>query len=238
MTIFYSLAIIFLAGLIQASFQLSVSTLTILSSHTIGTKKSHKKLLKLTSSFMTGAIVMTLLLIADAVLVLISIYKGAPPQIIWTIACGLNIGVAMSVWLFYFQPGNEGTSLWIPRSMADYLSSRTKSTKSNAEAFSLGLVSVFAELVFIIAPIVMSALIISTLSTRWQFLGIIIYSIAATSSLAVIWFLICGGHKISHIQKWREKNKRFLQFSAGAGLIVCALFIFIEQIMTSKVAGF
>ncbi len=236
MDIIYSLIIVALSAIVQASFQLSISTLTLLSSHSLGAKRSQIKLLKLTSSFMVGAIIMTFLLIADAILVLVSIYKGAPTQLIWTIACGLNIGVGLSVWLFYFQPGG-GTSLWVPRPFAHYLTERTKSTRSGAEAFSLGLSSVFGELLFICAPILMAAVIISTLPTIWQFTSIGLYGLISLSSLGIVWVLISSGHKISRIQKWREDNKRFLQFSAGAGLVIIALFVFINEVMTSYVAG-
>lgn len=236
MSIICSLSIIALAALVHASFQLSVSVLTMLSTQALGAKKSQAKLLKLITGFLFGAIIMTILLLGDTVLVVLNIFKGDVPQIIWTVTCGLAAGVAIAVWLFYYQR-QTGTSLWIPRTIAKYLTDRIKSTKSGAEAFGLGLSSVFGELLFILAPILVSAIVISELPSAWQLIGIGIYAVISLLSLFVVWVLIGSGHSLAHIQKWRENNKRFLQFFAGAGLIVITFYVFVEEVMTSTVAG-
>ena len=61
--IYGSFAIILLAALTHASFQLSVSVLTLLSGHALGRKTAHMRLLRLTGGFILGAGVMTVLLI-------------------------------------------------------------------------------------------------------------------------------------------------------------------------------
>ncbi len=236
MDLYTSIAVVVLAALVHASFQLSISVLTLLSAHTLGVHRSQKRLLKLSTGFVFGAAIMTMLLLADAVLVSISIFKGDVPQIAWTAACGLTAGVAIAIWLFYYQK-NTGTTLWVPRPVANYLSSRAESTKSSAEAFGLGLSSVFAELLFIIAPTIMSGLVISQMPSNWQLAGIGIYTLMSMASLIVVWILISSGHSISKIQKWRETNKRFLQFTAGGGLIVLTFYVFINEIFSNTVAG-
>lgn len=236
MDTFSSIAIIALAALVHSSFQLSVSVLTMLSANTLGAKKSQSKLIKLTTGFLFGAGIMTALIVGDSVLVNLSLFGGKVPEIIWTIACGLSAGVAIAIWLFYYQRDN-GTSLWIPRPVAKYLTKRTKATKSSAEAFSLGLTSVFGELLFIIAPIFMTGVILSTLPTLWQLSGIVIYTVISMLPLIAVWMLVGSGHSISKIQKWRENNKRFLQFAAGTGLIVLTFFVFVNQVMTTTVVA-
>lgn len=236
MDILSSIAVITLAALVHSSFQLSVSVLTMLSSHALGAKKSQSKLLRLTTSFLLGAVIMTVLLLADVAFTIFSISEGETTQMVWTIACGLTAGVAIAIWLFYYQR-EVGTSLWIPRSVAKYLTERTGATKSGAEAFGLGLSSVFGELLFIIAPICMSAVVISGLPGIWKLVGLAIYAIISLSSLIFVWVLICSGHSLSGIQSWREKNKHFLQFSAGAGLIAITFFVFVNEVMTVTVAG-
>jgi hypothetical protein len=47
--------------------------------------------------------------------------------------------------------------------------------------------------------------------------------------------LIGGGHTISGIQRWREQNKRFLQFVAGSALIVLGFYVYVEQVLTPTV---
>jgi len=229
-----SLAIIALAASVHACFQLSVSVLTLLTSHTLGNKQTQAKLLRLTIGFLVGAGIMTILLLSSVSLLLLSIFGTETPQIIWASGCGLLVGVAISIWLFYFRH-EKGTTLWIPRSFATYLTERIHSTKLAAEAFGLGLSSVIGEILFIIAPLVISALVLIQLPSMWQLVGIGIYTVISLLSLIIIWILIGSGHSISQIQKWRETNKHFLQFIAGAGLIVLVFFIFVNQILVNTV---
>lgn len=225
-----SLAIIALAALVHASFQLSVSVLTLLSAHTLGTKQSQSKLLRLTTSFVFGVGMMTLLLLSSISLILLSFFGARTPQIVWAAACGLLAGVALSIWLFYYRR-EKGTMLWVPRSVAKYLTERTKLTRLGAESFGLGLSSVIGELLFVIAPILISALVLIQLPPLWQLVGIGIYTVISMLSLIIIWVSISSGHSLSRIQKWRESNKNFLQFAAGAGLIVLGFFVYVNEII-------
>jgi uncharacterized membrane protein (DUF485 family) len=227
----HSLAIIALAALIHASFQLSVSMLTLISGHAIGGKASHAKLLRLTNSFAFGVAVMTLLLLTFTAFVLGSSFGTQVPLLAWAVSCGLLIGLGIAVWSFYYRR-EKGTSLWLPREVAHYLSDRTKNTKSSAEAFGLGLTSVTGELVFIIAPLLVSALVLITLSPTLQLVGIAIYTLISLLSLLIVNGLIGSGHKLSRIQKWREDNKHFLQFTAGCGLLILGVYVYVYQIAT------
>ena len=234
MNIITAFTIIAFAGLIHASFQLSISMLTLLSSHTIGKKRSHGRLLLLTNSFLLGTGVMTLLLLSATATLLAPV---ADSPLVWTIFCGLLIGLGFSVWLFYYRR-QAGTTLWLPRSFARYLSNRAKKTKQSAEAFTLGLGSVLGELLFIFAPIAVSALVLLQLEPQWQLLGILLYTVVSLGSLFIVHLLISNGHSISRIQKWREANKQFLQFSAGTGLLVLGFYIYVEEVvMTATLAA-
>lgn len=226
-----SLAIIAFAALIHASFQLSVSMLTLLSGHAIGSKTAHAKLIRLTGGFSFGVAVMTLLLLTSTAFVFQRIFNDTIPLIAWAVSCGILMGLGIAVWIFYYRREN-GTSLWIPRGFARFLSDRTKSTKQSAEAFSLGLTSVLAELLFIFAPIVIAALILIQLSPTLQLIGIAIYTVISLLSLLVVGALVGSGHKLSHIQKWREENKHFLQFAGGGGLLVLGFYVYVDQIIT------
>lgn len=225
----YSFAIIAFAALIHASFQLSVSVLTLLSGHAIGAKTAHTKLVRLVGSFLAGAAVMTLLLLSFFIL----FFQGSPAGITpltWSVACGLLIGLGIAVWAFYYRR-EEGTSLWLPRGMARFLTERTKATKQTSEAFSLGLASIIAELLFIIAPLLVAALVICTLPYDWRPAGIVLYLAVSLISLIIVTVLIGGGHKLSRIQRWREDNKRFLQFAAGGGLLVLGIYLYVDRVV-------
>lgn len=236
MNIIESLAIVALAGLIHASFQLSVSVLTLMSGHAIGTKRSHARVVRLATAYVIGAGVMTVLLLSFVSLVLLDIFSSNAPQLIWSIACGLLFGVGIAVWLFYYRK-EAGTALWIPRQMATHLSDRSKATKHSSESFSLGLTSVIAEVIFIIAPIVISALVLIQLDPMWQLIGIGLYTVISMLSLGIVWALVGSGQSLSRIQKWRETNKKFLQFAAGSGLVVLAFYVSVVKIISAGIGG-
>jgi hypothetical protein len=236
MDILTSLLVVAFAALIHASFQLSVSVLTLLSGHAIGSKKATANVLRMTTSFVTGAAVMTILLVSFTSLVLIEIFKGSVPLYIWAIVCGLTVGIGVGIWAFYYRR-EQGTALWIPRAVARYLSERTKQTTHSSEAFGLGLTSVLGELLFIIAPIAISALVLIRLPAAWQLVGIALYAVISLLSLVIVWVLIGSGHKLSTIQRWRESNKYFMQFAAGSGLLILGFFVYVSQIVGSSVGG-
>lgn len=232
MNVTSSLAIIAFAALIHASFQLSVSVLTLLSGHAIGAKTAHRKLLRLTFGFVSGVVVMTLLVISFIALVLQRSFTAQVPLLAWAIVCGLLLGLGLAVWLFYYRR-EKGTSLWLPRGFARYLNNRSKATRHSTEAFSLGLTSVVTELLFIVAPMLVSAMVLVELPAWWQLVGLAVYAGVSSLSLVVVWALIGSGHKLSQIQKWREDNKRFLQFAAGSGLLVLGFYVYVDQVITA-----
>jgi hypothetical protein len=225
-----SFAIIAFAALIHTSFQLSVSMLTLMSGHAIGNKSSHAKLLRLTNMFSFGVALMTVLLLSVIAFVLQQYITAAIPPVVWASVCGLLIGLGVAVWAFYYRR-TPGTSLWLPRGMARYLSDRTKSTKQSAEAFSLGMSSVIAEFIFIFAPMTVSALALLQLDPGMQIVGVALYAFISLLSLLVVNGLIGSGHKLSRIQKWREDNKRFLQFAAGSGLLILGFYLYVDKII-------
>lgn len=235
MTELTAFIIIAFSALIHASFQLSISMLTLLSSHTIGRKRSRQRLFLLTGAFSLGVILMTILLLsllAQAA----SAFIDITGQILlaWTIGCGLLTGVGVAVWAFYYRR-QLGTSLWVPRGFARFLSTRTKRTRQSSEAFTLGLGSVVSELLFIIAPLAIAAVTLTHLSLGSQLLGIGLYGLISLSPLLYITLSINGGSSISRIQKWREANKSFLQFAAGSGLVVLGFYIYVEEVITQSV---
>ena len=226
-----SLAIVALAAFIHASFQLSVSVLTLLSGHAIGAKRSQAKVLRLSWGFIAGVGIMTLLVLSFISLLLLhSFGQAGIPLVVWAIACGLVFGIGVAVWLFYFRK-EKGTKLWIPRPLAEHLTGRSKATKHSVEAFSLGLTSVISELIFIAPSMIISALVLLELPSAWQLVGIVVYVIISLSGLLTVSSLIGSGHSISKIQKWREDNKRFLQFAAGSALLALGFFVYISKVV-------
>lgn len=229
-----SLAIIALAALIHASFQVSVSTLTLMSGHALGKKTAHGRLLRLVGSFIGGVGVITLLLLSTASFLFSQLFPYGTPMLIWAMVCGAIIGVAVAVWIYYYKQ-QRGTSLWIPRSIANYLNDRSKATKRPAEAFGLGLTSVLSEILFLFAPLLVASLVLIRLSPALQLTGIALYVVISLLPLLVFSAIIGGGRTLARIQRWRESNKRFLQFSAGSALFALGIYVYVEQVIVSGI---
>lgn len=231
---FDSLIIVAVAALIHASFQLSVSVLTLLSSHTLGAKRSQGKLLRLTNSYTAGVAVMTAFLVSFGAVLVNGVFGKAVPAIWWVGLCGLLFGLGVSVWLLYYRK-EKGTSLWVPRSMARHLSERTKATKYSAEAFSLGLASVIGELLFIAGPVLVTVFTLIKLPAAWQLGGVGVYTLISLLPLLIVDILVGSGHSIGRIQKWREDNKLFLQFAAGTALFILSFYLYVVQVLSPMV---
>lgn len=229
-------AIIALAGMIHASFQLSVSMLTLLSGHAIGSKTSQARVYRMTGGFVAGAMIMTTLIVSFLSYTASVVFGATVHPLAWAFASGISLGLAFGVWIFYYRK-ERGTALWIPRSMARFLSERTKHTKHTAESFSLGLSSVIAELLFIIAPATIAAFALVSLPTDLQLLGIALYVFIASLALLSVYVMVGSGHKLSRIQRWREDNKRFLQFAAGSALAVLGFYVYVNEVVVTTVAG-
>lgn len=231
------LSIILLAAAIHASFQLSISTLTMLSGHSLGRKQSQARLVSLLSGFLLGTATMTtLLLIAAAYVGRLLLQDGQVPAIIWAAVCGMLFGLGVAVWLFYYRR-DQGTMLWVPRKAADYLTTRSKKTKNSAEAFGLGLASSFGELLFTGTLLLVAGLVIAMLPLGIQPIVGMLYVGVSLLSLALVAALVGSGRRLSSIQHWRETNKRFLQFIAGSSLLVLGFYLYVSEVLMLGVSS-
>lgn len=207
----------------HAAFQLGISVMTLLSSHTIGAARSHRVLLRLDGGYVVGVLATTFATAATTYLLL----RQLPNELTPTIWAALSIAaflVGLVIIRFYYRH-SKGTALWIPRAFAEYLTRRTKRTKSSVEAFLLGVLTVVAELPFNAIVFVMFAFLLAAAGVTSPVLWIVLYSLLVTLPLLVLATLIAGGHKLSSIQKWREANKTFLQLSSGVTLILVGLYL-------------
>lgn len=90
----------------------------------------------------------------------------------------------------------------------------------------MGATMVIAELPFVLAPLILVSLLFRTsqgVMDLWTILG---YSIGACLPLLIMTGLISSGHKISSIQRWRETNKTFLQWTSGLVLVLLGVYIY------------
>ena len=235
MTTYQLFAILLLAALIHASFQLSVSMMTLMSGHAIGKKTAHARVMRLIAGFTLGAMTMVALGVSFLALLLGNVFPDGIPILAWAATSGLLIGLGVAVWIFYYRYRKAGTVLWLPRPMAEHLSRRSRKTIYSAEAFGLGLTSVVTELLFGIAPMLIAGLVLLHLDTPMQLVGLIVYTLVTVLPLLFIAVLVGGGRSLARIQRWRESNKRFLQFAAGSALIILGAYLYVETVVSSLV---
>lgn len=228
-----TLATIAFAALLHASFQLGVSLLTLLSGHSLGARRAHHRLMLLNVAYVGGVLFLVTLLLAAFGFFVSVLTTPSSLLFWWTGVAALNVGIGVAVLLFYYRSGTDGTQLWLPRSFATYLAARTKKTKLAAESFTLGMGSTISELPFIVGPLGVATLMIAHQPVLLQLSGLGLYVLIACVPLLLIMVLVGSGRKISHIQRWREQNKRFLQFLAGSGLIVLGVYIFVSEVLAA-----
>ncbi len=216
-------------ALTQATFQLGVSVLTLLSGHSLGKKRSLRRLFALNTAYILGSFVMTLLLFGALLYVMLTIMYDIEPYA-WMLFVALSCFIALMIITRYYRRG-RGTVLWLPRAAAVYLSDRAKRTKNTFEAFMLGGAATLAELPFTLVPMSGAAYIMMLYILPSSHLVIAsLYSFVVISPLILITTYIAGGHRLSTIQRWREDNKSFLQYAAAMLLLAIALYITIYYI--------
>lgn len=213
-----------LFALVHAGFQLGVSVLTLLSGHSLGKSRSLQRTLGLNIAYIVGVVMITGLLLSLCLFIWEYVYYW-PAQAVLAGLATACVFLGLLVIVTYYRRGH-GTSLWIPRSLADYLMQRAKHTKNTVESAVLGATTVVAELPFTIVVIAGSTYILQLfVGSRDLPNSIVLYSLAVAMPLMIVTILLAGGHPLSHIQRWRESNKVFLQSASAYGLFVVALFI-------------
>lgn len=211
------------AVFVHACFQLSVSVLTLLSSHSIGRRLSHGRLFNLNFWYILGVVsaVTALQLAATSLLRTLMAYDVT---LVTALSFGVIPFVALLMVLFYYRRG-RGTKLWLPRPAADYITTRAKKTKSSIEAYALGITTAVTELPFALAPIVIVAFSLQSFSAHNWFALSAFYAIAVSSPLIFVALFISSGHKLSSVQKWREDSKDFLKWTSAATLLLLTIYL-------------
>jgi cytochrome c biogenesis protein CcdA len=222
------------AALVQASFSLGVSMLTLLSGHLLSAPESARRLHRLSAAYILGS----LITVAAGLIVtvyLLTQWPLAHYREFWSVLAGISVGVGLAVMLFYYRWNRSGTRLWLPRVAAKYLYERTRATRRTFEAFILGVGAIVAELIFIAAPLLIAGNLLAELHGLEQILAIGLYLIIAILPLLALFVSNLGRHKISAFQKWRENNKKFLQVAAGTLLIILGLYLFSYKVLGGNI---
>ncbi|HMR72688.1 MAG TPA: hypothetical protein PKD68_01625 [Candidatus Saccharibacteria bacterium] len=217
---------------VHVCYQLSVAVLTHMSAHTLSRKASAKRLLGLGLSYSFGVFAMTVLLLL-AVVSFVTIGQSPldnhPLRVPMLVVTSLLPIIGLVTMFAYFRKG-RGTQLWLPRPIAEYLTKRSRKTKSMFEAAMLGGGTIVGELPFLLAPMLLVATVVATQSPAMWLLLIKSYAVLATLPLIAITLYLSSGHSVARVQRWREQSKGFLQWTSGIALVLLTVYLTVLQV--------
>lgn len=215
---------IILAAIIHATLQISLGCLLLLY-HASRGKHIRKKTRGLVRSYVAGIGVLSFLGVCAMCYIILNIWRG-PLGAEWLlIIVGILALLTLLMWLFYYRWG-KGSELWIPRVVARFIDGRAQATNNRVEAFSLGLLTCFAELPFSLILFVVTANSVLELPNELQVLMVFIYALITILPLIIMCSCFRRGKTIVEVQRWRVKHKNFLRIITGIGFLVLAIFIF------------
>lgn len=219
-----NLGIILLSGIIIASLQLPLGTLLLLYHSSLG-KNVSKKTKTLVSSFISGSLLMSFLLLATSCFLVTGLtISGTLSRPSILVLVGILCALGIVAWFFYYK-NRQTTELWLPRKVAMFIDSRAKITNNNSEAFSLGSLVVLSEAIFTIPLIILSSNSILKLEPGYEVLTLTVFSLLSILPLVILRIVIRSGKNVAEIQRWRLRNKSFFRIFTGLGFFVLASFV-------------
>lgn len=206
MGILVSLGIVILAMLIQGFLQLTPG-LYMLFRHKNGAKQR--------GYFMLGAAT------TIAVLLMLVNYVVFNSDIMRWIMVGVFAAYGVFCFFSYYRKGSS-TELIIPRKITNTLTLRARNVKNNSDAFILGAMGEFAEMIFIIPLMIATVMGAGGMDDEriWILLG---YVVAAVIPLVIMEIYYQCGRNMAEIQKSRVKNKNFCRIMISVCYFVMAI---------------
>jgi hypothetical protein len=223
------LGVVILAALIQAGLQFGVGAMVALY-HESARKHVVKQTRSLVSSFLAGAGTLTFLALATVTFVIANFFGGPLEPGVLAITVGILVGFAVVMWLFYYRTDVAG-ALWLPRPVANFVNARARTTESNTEAFSLGVLTMFGEAPFVIVLMILAGSSIADFGLAWRPVVVALYTVITIAPLVAIRSAVHNGHSAQLIEKWRLRNRVFLMVTTGLGFLVLAGFILAFRIL-------
>jgi membrane protein implicated in regulation of membrane protease activity len=221
--------IIALAAIVHASLQLEVGALMLLYHASLG-KHIKKKTRNLVSNYILGSALLVVLFLSTIIFLIATFTNGSLSTKSLAILAAVLLMLAISIWLFYYR-SRQTTELWLPKSISRYINRRAKLTESNIEAFSLGMLTAFAEMPFSIILMIVAGNSVVLLPFEWQFLSVLGYAFVAILPLFILRVSIRRGNTVVDVQKWRLKNKNFFKVLSGTLFLTLAIFIIAFKVL-------
>lgn len=220
---------VFLAAVVHATLQLQLGTLLLLYHSSVG-KHVRKKTRYLVDSYIAGVGTLVFLLLAAMIFLLDRYFEKSLYVEELVIVSGMLVALAIAAWAFYYRRG-KSTELWLPRRVALFIDRRAKETNNNTEAFSLGMLTSFAEMPFTLVLLFVAANSIMKLPLLYQIIAVAVYTIITIIPPVVMRLAIRKGQTVVDIQRWRVKHKFFFRILSGVGFLVLGCFLFTFEVL-------
>ncbi len=230
--IWVQFGVILLAGIVHASLQCELGALLLLYHASLGKHIKHKTK-TLVSSYILGAALLICLMVSTIIFFIATFTKGSLSINSLAVLSAVLLMLALLIWFFYYK-NRRSTQLWLPKSIARYINNRAKITESNIEAFSLGMLTAFAEMPFSFILMLLAGDSIILLPFELQFVSVLLYTFISVLPLFILRSFIRRGSTVVDVQKWRMKNKNFLKMLSGTLFLTLAIFIIAFKIMGAR----
>ena len=212
MSVFTSLGILLMVALIQGILQLAPGVFAYFYHYAIG-KNSLKKARLLSPFFVFGVLFTTIL----TFLIVVCLFHDS--EILRATMAGVFVALSVAGGAFYYRKGS-GAKLYIPRKLAAALTTGARNADSAVDAFLLGLITGFSEIIFTLPLAIMVVLEVRTFDSWIIQFGLIALDIFLTIvPFIVISIFYRTGGNLADIMRVRIRNKDFYR------LMLCFLFI-------------
>ncbi|MCL2094598.1 hypothetical protein FWH13_00540 [Candidatus Saccharibacteria bacterium] len=222
------LVIIGLAALLHATLQLGLGCAILLYHGSIDKRHITARTNMLVSSFISGVGLAVFVLLAAICYLIINLGDLGPAS--YATLAAVLVMLALFTFGFYYR-SPKSTELWLPRPVARFLDSRAHKTNNNTEAYLLGTMSVFGELVFALPLLILAGSAILTLSRELELLGLAAYSVIVILPLVIFRLTIRDRGDLATVQRFRKKSQNFLKLTAVSGYLILAGFIIVFKVL-------
>lgn len=230
--IWVQLGIVLLAAIVHASLQCELGALLLLYHASLG-KHIKKKTKILVSNYICGSEILICLIVSTIAFLIATLTGSSLSVLCLAVLASVLLMLAVLIWFFYYKT-KRTTELWLPKSVARYIGGRAKLTESGVEAFSLGMLTTFAEMPFSFVLMLVAGNATTELPFALQPICVLGYSFIAVLPLFVLRFFIRKGSTVVDVQKWRVKNRNFLKLVSGVLFLTLAIFLIAFKIWGAK----
>lgn len=226
-----SIATIILAGITQASLQLGLGGLILLYHNSMG-KHKRRKTRFLAKNYIFGAASITFLMVCTFCFLIGNFFGGAL-NAEWLLVCiGIFAASGSVMWLLYYRRGKKSTELWLPKAFTRFIRKKARETNDNVEAFSLGLLSSFAEMPLSLAIyFIVANCILQMHNGFWQIAAVAAYAALTVFPMVYLKLRVKTGRSAIDAQKWRINNKAFSRIFSGSSFMILAVFVLAFWVM-------